>query len=852
VTQNKRAFYRFNYDQNVDTAPFGSGPSLQPFKAQTNTPSHALGVDFAHGDSTHALRFEYLKFNNVIGDASANVAGVANPLSDVTINIGGGANLRCAPGSLFCSGSSSFAPQQTQQSDLQFRYDGTRVWRNHVLHFGAGFDRILTGGFASLYSLAPTLSDPAAVSLPAGILGSSGLPSDPLSYPALWAFLGNGQGFATERSAFGFQGGGQTDNQLMVYGGDTWKINPKLTVTYGLHWLRDTGRSDSDLAAIPQLNAWGPGLGNKVRQPNFNFAPQLGVAWDPSDSGKTILRGGIGLFYDPSFFTNAFFDRPLRLRQGAFISTPAVCIGGAPGSIQWPNAGAAGSSVAGGAGMVNSNGTVSPTWCGESIALAGPQAVLLQRAYQAATAAAASGPNPSYIGNAGAFAGSYVNGLSLLAPNFQTPRTLQMNAGMQHELRPGLIFSLDYIRNVTTRTLLGVDVNQGGAASTINAANAIADRDAAQIANGCSAGAGQVNCLIAAFHSPAAALAAYGAAGIGGPAQVTGGAPCPFCAFPGFHSNLGVNVMNFPEGRSVYSGINVGLKQEITNFSGRGVRRAFFQFSYSHSHDDGQSEDPGVFRQATDFANPDHFTGPTSLDRTHQVSVGAHFELEKSLRLSFIGHFYSPLPATLSFQQTAGGAEVLVTDVNGDGSTGDLIPGTNIGSYMRSIKPGGLRNNINSYNTSVAGASDPATPAGNALIANGVFSLQELEAMGGVMQPLASVVTDVAGMGWLKTFDVRLGWEHKFSERVVVQPNVAAFNLFNFANFDLPGNTQSGVLSFGPNSLSPWATFLQPQNTVGGNTNGGVLGRTNRAALGSGVNAAGAPRSVEFGLKVTF
>ena len=59
-----------------------------------------------------------------------------------------------------------------------------------------------------------------------------------------------------------------------------------------------------------------------------------------------------------------------------------------------------------------------------------------------------------------------------------------MNLGFQHEFTPGLIFSLDYVRNVGTRTLLGVDVNHGGAASTFNLANAIADRDAAQIAAG--------------------------------------------------------------------------------------------------------------------------------------------------------------------------------------------------------------------------------------------------------------------------------------------------------------------------------------------------------------------------------
>jgi hypothetical protein len=847
LSENARAFYRFSYDRSSDSAPFGQGPSLQAYQTKNNTPSNALGVDFNSGDFVHSLRFEYLKFKNVITQPSTGVAITAPLLT--TVNIGGGTQGQCEPGSLYCAGPSPFASQQTQQSDLQFRYDGSRIWNNHTFHVGASFNRIHIGGFDARYSLAPSLSDPGSVPLPAGIFGSTGDAADPLNYPVQWAFLGNGQGFGTEKSAFGFPGGGLADNQLDLYGGDTWKVKPSITLTYGLHWVRDTGRSDSDLGAIPALNSWGPGLGAKVRQPNLNFAPQVGISWDASSSGKTIVRAGAGLFYDNSVFENAALDRPLRLAQGSFVNTPAACIGGAPGEIQWPNAGAAGNSIASGAGIVNANGTVSPTWCGESIGLAVPQAIALQQAYQAATTAAA-GTNASYIGNPGAFAGPYVNGLSLLAPNYQTPRTAQFDIGVQHELWPGLVLTLDYIRDVSTRTLLGVDVNQGGSANTFDVTNATSDRDAAQMANACLAGPGQVSCMVAKL-GPAGALAAYGNAGIGGPAQVTGGAPCPFCAFPGLHPSQGVNVMNFPEGRSVYSGEIVSLKQQVTNFS-RGVQRASFQFSYAHSRYVSQSDDDFLAHSATDYANPDRFTGPSALDRTHQLSIAAHFDLQKSLQVSFISHLLSPLPATLRFQQSSGAAEVLVTDWNGDGTTGDIIPGSNVGSYMRSVKASGLQKFINTYNSSAAGGANPQTPAGQQLITSGVFSLQDLEQMGGVMQPLAAAVPDPAGMSWLKTFDIRLGWEHKLGDRVTIVPSIALFNALNFANFDLPGNTQNGVLNFGAGSLSPWATALQPQNTVGGTSVAGVTGRSNRASLQSGMSAAGAPRSVEWGVKISF
>jgi hypothetical protein len=112
-----------------------------------------------------------------------------------------------------------------------------------------------------------------------------------------------------------------------------------------------------------------------------------------------------------------------------------------------------------------------------------------------------------------------------------------------------------------------------------------------------------------------------------------------------------------------------------------------------------------------------HFCGPSALDRTHQTSFGGYADIPAHFRLGMIFHFDSPLASTLAVPTTGiGPGEIFHTDFTGDGTTGDLIPGTKWGSFMRGVNPGNLGTVVGNYNNTVA---DNLTPAGQLLVSQG-------------------------------------------------------------------------------------------------------------------------------------
>ena len=845
-----KAFYRNSYFQNQ---VFGtaSTASYQVYKNKDYSRQNVVGVDFSALGLTQSVRFSYLKFQNNISDA---VRGSKLPFANfpLSINIG-----------LLQTGPNYLAPQATVQTNLQGKYDGSKVWGKHILRFGGSFTRIQGGGFAAFYSITPNVSsDPnslgCSVVAPDCPAGPDGTPaSNPLNYLASNVILSNGQGYSSEIPALGYPAGGLgPDNRIGLYIGDSWKIRKGLTLSGGVRWVRDTGRLDSDLAAISSLNAAFPGAGNKVSQPNLNFAPQFGVAWDPTGAGKTVFRGGIGLFYENVIFNNILYDRPSRLAKGAFLSTPNLCLSGVAQTIPLPG---------------GKNLQYLAADCTETIGQAAADIALAQTNFQAATPFDLKASNPNFVGNL------LSQGLNIpfgmFAPRYRSPRSIQMNIGLQREIRPGTVLSVDLLRNVTTHFLLGVDINHVGDSRYFNLPGALEAIQNTVYPNGtnpynCQTGPvtqqnahTAVQCVI--DGKPNATISDFANSGLTSADEFGGpGGGCPLdkqgnplgCAFGGINPKLPSASLLAPIGRSVYNALQMKLTQNVKN-PFRYTTGANFQLAYSWSRfvnpgSANSSSVPSVpsangdqdfVLNAADNRKPSRYMGPSALDRTHQISFGGTFDVVHNFQVGVIGHLYSPLssPAIVSdqgnFSGTAGG--IYRTDFTGDGTTNDLLPGTRNGAFGRDFGVGGLAKAIQAFNapaTGAIGAGNP-TPAGAQLIAQGILSQSELVQLQGVPQLLTAPVTGQAEFTWLKSMDLRLSWSHMFFERLKLEPSVGFYNVFNFANFNLPPGTLNGYINSGVGSI----TDTTKANNL-------------RVGQGTGVFGLGSPRVLEFGMKMTF
>ncbi len=836
-------FVRGTYSVNSDDATFGLNP-YSIYNTRNNVYAIVGGVDFTTGKFTHSFRVGYEKFHNILGDGTAALgSSIYDPSNQVSI-VGS-----------FYAGPNYLAPQGTFQSDKQFRYDGTWTHGANTVRFGGEMNRILNGGFAeffgaSLYSYlyeTPGL----AVADCGGIRGAGQCLGDPYNgYVAYEYVLGNGNSFFSERPGFGLQGGGNPSWRFAGYVADSWKVRPSLTLTAGLRWSTDTDRANQDLPTplcssvdpalqfpgctgnTPLFDQYGPGmgLGKQTHQPYGNFGPQAGFVFSPG-AHKFSLRGGAGIYYESDIFNNTGNSRTESIQvPGQFQNQGVIVLGQT--SITLP-----------GYGTVSSiNGVPISTIMSEPISQAAPQFNQLKAMYQAKVAGSASS-NPSYIGT-----GDGLKANDIYAGPYLTPYSIQINGGVQYEVKKGIIVSADYVHNATLKVPLTIDTNHVGAARYLNVTAAQNAITATTTAFGCAGGysATAINCAINA----GAQITDFAGNGLdSGNVVLSGFAPAYVgvtpntgAAFPGANPYVGNGLFILPIGKSGYDALQLVVRGQQAR-PAPGIVSSNYQVSYSLSRVISNVSSADQFFEgntATDYDNPDSFLGRSGLDHTNQVTFGGSVDIKYGLQIGLTGHFFSAPPSTLTLDTGTGAAgQIFQTDLTGDGTTGDPLPGTTIGTYMHAVKPKNVNQLISNYNAQYAGR---LTPAGSALVNAGLFSSGQLSALNAVQQPIAPAPAVALPNSAFRTFDASVSYPitfKRFHEGLSLVPGVNFYNVTNMSNFGGFSGTLFNVADAGGSGHVNSANSQAQLNSV-------------RVQRGSGTFDAGAPRSTEFQLKLNF
>jgi hypothetical protein len=213
-------------------------------------------------------------------------------------------------------------------------------------------------------------------------------------------------------------------NTFDLFAQDAWKMSSRLTLSYGLRYdyagpLHNSDKNLSVFRPAQGIVFQGNGINSVYPQDWTQFSPRLGFAYQPRSNGGTVVRGGVGVY----------FDQPIT---AAFLN--------------------------------NKTSNSSPIGLQANPAGASPSFTLSRSSYQIqsgqqifpSSANASCIVTPTDVTPCGIFT---------VSPNFRAPYVISYNINVQQSLGSKVIAQIGYIGNESRKLLGTVDINQAATSS---------------------------------------------------------------------------------------------------------------------------------------------------------------------------------------------------------------------------------------------------------------------------------------------------------------------------------------------------------------------------------------------------
>jgi hypothetical protein len=477
ISDKNNLFTRFSRDKNDAFAPNGTNRLPSNWRANRNRDNNLQAglTTILRQNIVNDARFNYQRINNTSDIPSEADCPSSNPAC-----IGSRGPQIQVNGSNIVIGNETSAPQNRILDRYQYRDDLNWQKGSHRIRVGAEwehnygkgswdfFDPVLmvlhkpsdveaTNAFtAGTINGIPNSVIPAPVKaaiiagltipVPASLAtGSTTTPTlaDILNLPLIAGAAGVGD--KVQPPSF-HQDIARQGNRYRFYAQDSWLMRPGFTLSYGAAYQYESNLLNHDLAR-PALLLPILGFIGKSPTDKNNIAPSLGFAWDVKNDGKTVIRGGAGLYYDTVLFVTRLLERPLIGPAGdGRQSVPTAFF---RNTLAFPQLGLTGGlaafnvinpAVGTGLNFLNNlpgNTTLPTKFTGANLlTMLNTQVPALQALLNAGAAQGFTGIQYTKTASLPG---------TLLDPNLQSPYSEQFSLGFQRQLPHNMALSVDFV-----------------------------------------------------------------------------------------------------------------------------------------------------------------------------------------------------------------------------------------------------------------------------------------------------------------------------------------------------------------------------------------------------------------------